>query len=239
MNTPETTPLADLLTSFEVDALYPQHQQKEALLYNYNSISDSATANTIDNTMMFPISPSLSPDMDLNPVEFDMSLFESLNANANGLEDLLGMLDSSSHSSGSGTTSSCESDFDTPFLTEFESQSLAPTITVNPTITQFQPNQTTIPSQPPQQPVHVKGRPGRKPKPRPTDPTEILRLTLAKRAKNTEAARRSRLRKMKKAEDMEERIRALEEEKADLERVVQELRGAVRGCRRCAAAIRS
>ncbi|KAJ3056572.1 hypothetical protein HK097_005969 [Rhizophlyctis rosea] len=55
-------------------------------------------------------------------------------------------------------------------------------------------------------------RPGRKRKPRPTDPEVIMQEVAAKRAKNTEAARRSRMRKVMRMESLEDRIRELEEE---------------------------
>ncbi|KAJ3280553.1 hypothetical protein HK104_000587 [Borealophlyctis nickersoniae] len=63
-------------------------------------------------------------------------------------------------------------------------------------------------------------RVGRKRKPRPTDPAVILAELTAKRAKNTEAARRSRLRKVIKMETMEAQIRELEDERDGLYRRV-------------------
>ncbi|KAJ3038719.1 hypothetical protein HDV00_000379 [Rhizophlyctis rosea] len=61
-------------------------------------------------------------------------------------------------------------------------------------------------------------RPGRKRKPRPTDPEVIMQEVVAKRAKNTEAARRSRMRKVMRMEALEDRIRELEEENEALRR---------------------
>ncbi|TPX57751.1 hypothetical protein SpCBS45565_g08155 [Spizellomyces sp. 'palustris'] len=62
----------------------------------------------------------------------------------------------------------------------------------------------------------IKGRVGRKRKPRPTDPLLIAAEQHAKRQKNTEAARRSRLRKMLKMETLEEELKAVVDERDEL-----------------------
>ncbi|KNC98661.1 uncharacterized protein SPPG_06342 [Spizellomyces punctatus DAOM BR117] len=62
----------------------------------------------------------------------------------------------------------------------------------------------------------IKGRVGRKRKPRPTDPLLIAAEQHAKRQKNTEAARRSRLRKMLKMETLEEELKAVTDERDEL-----------------------
>lgn len=68
-----------------------------------------------------------------------------------------------------------------------------------------------------------KRRVGRKRKPRPTDPAIIAAEALAKRQKNTEAARRSRLRKMMKMESMEEELKKVVAERDALKEKVKAL----------------
>ncbi|KAI8800568.1 hypothetical protein BJ742DRAFT_69410 [Cladochytrium replicatum] len=72
-------------------------------------------------------------------------------------------------------------------------------------------------------PIKVKKKVGRKKKIRPTDP-EIIAAELArKRLKNTEAARRSRQKRMQKVDSLEERLKILEEERDSFEAKVAEL----------------
>ncbi|KAJ3127193.1 hypothetical protein HK098_006645 [Nowakowskiella sp. JEL0407] len=71
----------------------------------------------------------------------------------------------------------------------------------------------------------VKSKVGRKPKPKPTDPLEILKETIDKRAKNTAAARKSRQKRMEKLDELEARIATLmaqqEVSAAEMERVLK------------------
>lgn len=68
-----------------------------------------------------------------------------------------------------------------------------------------------------------KRRVGRRRKPRPTDPAVIAAEAEAKRQKNTEAARRSRLRKMMKMESMEDQLKKVTEERDALRERVKAL----------------
>lgn len=69
-----------------------------------------------------------------------------------------------------------------------------------------------------------KGRPGRKPKPRPTDPSEIQRELQEKRRKNTEAARRSRVKRTQRYDEMEVQLDELTKENEDLKQELALLR---------------
>jgi len=66
-----------------------------------------------------------------------------------------------------------------------------------------------------------KSKVGRKPKPRPTDPLEILQETIDKRAKNTEAARKSRQKRMEKVEVLESRVSKLQTSRTRMQSRVQ------------------
>ncbi|KAI8810572.1 hypothetical protein BJ742DRAFT_770203 [Cladochytrium replicatum] len=72
-------------------------------------------------------------------------------------------------------------------------------------------------------PIKVKKKVGRKKKIRPTDP-EIIAAELArKRLKNTEAAKRSRQKRMQKVDSLEDRLKILEQERDSFEAKVAEL----------------
>lgn len=73
-----------------------------------------------------------------------------------------------------------------------------------------------------------KSNAGRKPKPKPSDPVELANERAVKRLKNTEAARRSRIKKseridsqLKRLEDVEEEVARLREREAFLERLLK------------------
>ncbi|KAJ3414363.1 hypothetical protein HDV05_006637 [Chytridiales sp. JEL 0842] len=72
--------------------------------------------------------------------------------------------------------------------------------------------------------VPAKKKPGRKPKPRPSDPALLLAELDLKRQKNTEAARRSRVRKMAEMEVLHKTLESLKKEKAELMDLVNGLR---------------
>ncbi|KAI9105585.1 hypothetical protein DFS34DRAFT_599999 [Phlyctochytrium arcticum] len=100
----------------------------------------------------------------------------------------------------------------------------------SPSLTSLASPQTPSPSQTqqitsPQQQVtpKPKSKVGRKRKPRPSDPLLLAAEQHAKRQKNTEAARRSRLRKMLKMDALEEELRAVMEERDALRERVAEL----------------
>lgn len=68
------------------------------------------------------------------------------------------------------------------------------------------------------EPSRPKGKPGRKPKPRPSDADELLREIEDKRRRNTESARRARVRKVERMECLEKQIAELLQHNKAMER---------------------